>query len=120
MTASIKTPPPRWHSRRRPTGQNWRYPMRRIAVIALLVICFACNRKPAESTASTDTIQSTPSSTSGTTATETGGGPPVKSDTSATGNAAGSGSTGTSGTMPGGTTTVSTTTSATSTTGTHR
>lgn len=92
--------------------------MRKTFVITALLLMFAaCNRKPAESTlGSTDTIQSTPSSTSGTTATETGGGPPIKSDTSATGNASGSGSTGTTGTVPAGTATTSTTaTSATST-----
>lgn len=66
-----------------------------LAMTALLLMVGACNRQPAESTpGSTDTIQSTPSSTSGTTATETGGGPPIKTESTATGNASGSGSTG--------------------------
>lgn len=84
--------------------------MRKAFVIAIVVLAVGCRRgRPAESTVgATDTIQ-TPSSTSGTTATETGGGPPVKTDTSATGNASGSGSMGTSGTMPGGTSTITTT-----------
>lgn len=77
--------------------------MRTTIGISLLLFCLGCNRKPAESNlGSTDTIQSTPTSTSGTTATQTGGGPPVTTDTSATGNASGSGSTGTTGTLPGG------------------
>lgn len=92
------------------------------AIVTILVLSAACNRKPAESTlGSTDTVQSMPTSTSGTTATETGGGPPIKTDTSATGNAAGSGSSDTTGTVPGGTSTTATTvtTSTTATAATH-
>src|SRR5579859_5389552 len=86
------------------------------AIVTLLLLCLACNRHPAESTqGSTDTIQSTPSSTSGTTATETGGGPPVQTESSPIGNASGSGSTGTTGTIPAGTSTVT----STGTTATH-
>jgi len=81
--------------------------MRKAFVVALLVVAFACHRRPTETTVgSTDTLQ--PSST-GTTATETGGGTPVTGSTTATtttttttatttGNSSGSGGTGTSGT----------------------
>ncbi len=80
--------------------------MKRVIAIALLAVAAACNRPPAESTyGSTDTLQP---STTGTTATETGGGPPITTtspanpatptDTASTGNASGSGGTGTSAT----------------------
>lgn len=47
------------------------------AVALALAAPFGCRKKPVESsTGSTDTIQSAPQTT-GTTATETGGGPPV-------------------------------------------
>jgi hypothetical protein len=93
--------------------------MRRPAVLAtaILIVTFtgalACHREPpAETTSgSTDTIQSTPTGTSGTTATETGGGPPVTTTTSTTP---------TTTTAPPATTNtapVTTTTAATSTTG---
>lgn len=49
-----------------------------VAVALVLAALPACSRKAKESTAgSTDTIQSTTPQTTGTTATETGGGPPV-------------------------------------------
>src|SRR5437764_2410260 len=83
--------------------------MRKALLVALLVAAAACHRRPTDtSVGSTDTLQ--PSST-GTTATETGGGTPVTDSTPATtntttastattarGNASGSGGTGTSGT----------------------
>jgi hypothetical protein len=48
------------------------------AVALVLAALPGCSRKPKETTAgSTDTIQSTAPQTTGTTATETGGGPPV-------------------------------------------
>jgi hypothetical protein len=81
--------------------------MKKVIGISLLVLALACHRRPVESTAgSTDTVQ--PSST-GTTATETGGGAPLTTTTgtmtttaSTTGNSSGSGSNGTSGTLPAG------------------
>lgn len=76
--------------------------MKKAVFIALLTAALACHRKPVESTVgSTDTVQP---STTGTSATETGGGAPVTNSTSAanattgTGNSSGSGGTGTSGT----------------------
>jgi hypothetical protein len=49
-----------------------------VAVALVLAALPGCNRKPKETTTgSTDTIQSTSAPTTGTTATETGGGPPV-------------------------------------------
>jgi hypothetical protein len=65
-----------------------------VAIIGILLLCTACNRKPAETTTgSTDTLQ--PTST-GTTATETGTGAPVTNTaTTSSGNADGSGGTST-------------------------
>lgn len=61
-----------------------------VAVALVLVAIPGCKRKPVESTVgSTDTVQSTPQTT-GTTATETGGGPPVTTS-SATGTAGATG-----------------------------
>jgi len=57
--------------------------MRSACIMALLaILATSCHRKPVQpATSGTDTVQSTPTSTSGTTATETGGGAPVKSGT---------------------------------------
>ena len=84
-----------------------------VAAAALALVLLAvptCKRKPADpSVGSTDTIQSTPQTT-GTTATETGGGPPVTTS-SATGTAAA--------TTTAATTTTTATTGTAGATGTH-
>jgi len=55
--------------------------MKRVLAIALLAVCAACGRPAPESTAgSTDTLQP---STTGTTATETGGGAPITTTSTA-------------------------------------
>jgi len=71
-----------------------------ITIIAILLFCAACNRKPSETTTgSTDTIQPT---ATGTTATETGTGAPVTNSggtsSSATGTTSTSATTGSTGT----------------------
>lgn len=69
-----------------------------VAVALVLVPLHGCRRKPAETVVgSTDTIQSTTPQTTGTTATETGGGTPVTTS-SATGTAAAPATTATTGT----------------------
>lgn len=69
-----------------------------VAVALVLVTLSGCAKKPAESSAgSTDTIQSTTAQTTGTTATETGGGLPVTTS-SATATTATTGTTTTTGT----------------------
>lgn len=71
-----------------------------VAVALVLAVLPGCKRKPLEtSVGSTDTIQSTPQTT-GTTATETGGGPPVttSSATGTTGTTATTATTATAGT----------------------
>ncbi len=72
--------------------------MKHLLAIALLVTCAACGGKPADNAPPTDTLQP---STTGTTATETGGGPPITTTST----------TGTSGTT--------TTSATTATTATH-